>query len=826
MARKLAAVTSECRSGVLSCLRSLFFPCRKLAPLMTHLQSRRAKPFSGILIVLAGCCHAVTAIAEALTVANAIQTSRFVASASETITRAPDGQVRLFGSSEVFVSPDSKMWAVMLIRGDLERNGNWAELVSGSLESLDHAQHPRTIARFFTQSLGDGQSGGGGAVDLTRSVNPRPLQWLEDSHRLALLWDDGSSRKQIFIVDARTGKVRKLSAHLTSINAFTHHGSLFLYNADYNFDEDAPTQAALARREQAKGVTVETRNLLAALQGEFNGRTEGRYFKWYILDATTGASKEVAGLGVGRWDWTGAAFSPDGRFAVVDSSPESLPDSWDLYTERFWSRAIRRARSNRNDGVGRQVKQLYVVDVRRGTARPLWNAPAWHGTKVAWSPDGRALAMSTTFVPAAHADADGLSGLATVVVDVTTGIHSTIPIPSSVAVRAAASLRWTDPETIEMQDEDALYQYRWSTGGWKRMSRTRRANKPASTRYAGIDVRVEEDLNSPPVLVAIDRSSGRRRVILDPNPRLQDKYTLGRVVMTDWRDPEGRTWHGRLYYPVQWKAGHRYPLVIQTSGYTRPGSSQKFSLYGFDLGAGLGPGQSVHAAQPLANRGIVVLSVERKELPGISGTPRDAPMHVAAYEAAIDHLDRMGLVDRKRVGISGFSNTGYLVQYALVHSTFRYAAAITDDNFDGSYLQSLLLASKTYANVNGAEPFGTGLQAWIERAPGFNADKVRTPLRLQVTTSPQSILGSWEMFTRLRELDRPVEFFLIPEIQRGAHGIQNPAQCLASQEGAVDWFDFWLNEREDADASKADQYSRWRRLRSLNDNVAVSDMRP
>jgi hypothetical protein len=33
----------------------------------------------------------------------------------------------------------------------------------------------------------------------------------------------------------------------------------------------------------------------------------------------------------------------------------------------------------------------------------------------------------------------------------------------------------------------------------------------------------------------------------------------------------------------------------------------------------------------------------------------------------------------------------------------------------------------------------------------------------------------------------------------------------------VDWFDFWLNSHEDPDPSKAEQYSRWRKLRDARD---------
>jgi hypothetical protein len=108
------------------------------------------------------------------------------------------------------------------------------------------------------------------------------------------------------------------------------------------------------------------------------------------------------------------------------------------------------------------------------------------------------------------------------------------------------------------------------------------------------------------------------------------------------------------------------------------------------------------------------------------------------------------------------------------------------------------------------------LKTWLERSPGFNADKVRAPLRLQLESGGLAgVMLKWEMFSRLRQLQKPVEFYVIPDIEHGSHGLQNPTQCLAAQQGAVDWFDFWLNGREDPDPKKAEQYRRWRELKRL-----------
>ncbi len=721
-------------------------------------------------------------------------------------TVTPSGQFHDSGPVETFTSPDGLKWAALLVQGDVERNGNWVEIVVGSLRSLQAATESQVVARFFTHSLGDYDQDD--PLTVARA-NRQPLQWLPDSKQLALLWTDGADRKQIYLINTVAKTTMQLTKHPTSIIAFATQGETFLFLAK----EWQPATADHAQRDPKKGVTIETRFLPYALAGDYGGDVQGPYsYKWHLFNSNSGETRDIAGLGISRFDWTGATFSRDGKFALVEASPERVPQAWSRYKASYWSAMIERALVDRNDLLGRQLMQLYAIDVEQAKAWPLWDAPGKSSSRIAWSPDNRAVALSPTFVPASQAEGDGLTGYATAVIDLISGRFRTVAIAPESPL-AAASLAWIDSDQIEIWDQGKRSVFRYKDGEWSQ-TESRRKYKKSVAEQTGIALSIEEDMNSPPVLVATDSHTKQRRVVLDPNPQLIEHFNLGRVETIRWSDQEGRQWIGRLNYPVNWQRGRRYPLVIQTAGYASPNSENVFSLYGSDIGPGLGPGVSVLAAQPLAGRGMMVLSAERKSDEEIVANSNDAPAHSAAYESAIDHLDKLGLIDRAKVGISGYSNTGYLVQYALVHSSFQYAAAITDDNYDGSYFQSVVTGSKQYESENGAAPYGEGLLLWLKRAPGFNADKIRTPLRLQATSPPPaSILASWEMFTRLRDLGKPVEFFLVPQIERGSHGIQNPGQCLASQEGAVDWFDFWLNGREDPDAGKLDQYARWRELR-------------
>jgi hypothetical protein len=126
----------------------------------------------------------------------------------------------------------------------------------------------------------------------------------------------------------------------------------------------------------------------------------------------------------------------------------------------------------------------------------------------------------------------------------------------------------------------------------------------------------------------------------------------------------------------------------------------------------------------------------------------------------------------------------------------------------------------------GARPFGEGLQHWLKRSPGFNMDKVRTPLQVVAPRFITGLLYMWGPYSALRYLGKPVDLIVLPDTQ---HVLSNPAARVVSQGGTVDWFRFWLKGEEDPEATKAGQYARWRELRKLqekNDKNATSDSLP
>jgi dipeptidyl aminopeptidase/acylaminoacyl peptidase len=320
------------------------------------------------------------------------------------------------------------------------------------------------------------------------------------------------------------------------------------------------------------------------------------------------------------------------------------------------------------------------------------------------------------------------------------------------------------------------------------------------------DVKLEENINTPPKLVLQRHESDKPDVTIDLNPQFASlQFSPGETVQ--WRSSEGHNIEGGLYLPIHYLPGRTYPLVIQTHGF----DPNHFYIDG--------PFTTAFAAQALAGLGFVVLQtgidLNRDRNAGPWSDQKGAHA-MAMYEGAIDYLARRGLINRNRVGLVGFSATCYGVLYTLTHSKYPFAAAIISDGIDGGYFQYMLTANgysptaDYFELVNGGPPFGAGLQSWLQNAPGFNMDKIRAPLRIEAIGN-FSLIASWESLAGLKRLRKPVELIWIRD---GVHILQRPSDRLISQQGTVDWLSFWLMPDEHRSVS-LEHYNRWSELREL-----------
>jgi dipeptidyl aminopeptidase/acylaminoacyl peptidase len=312
-----------------------------------------------------------------------------------------------------------------------------------------------------------------------------------------------------------------------------------------------------------------------------------------------------------------------------------------------------------------------------------------------------------------------------------------------------------------------------------------------------LTVTIRQSLNTSPALWAKDTVTRRSGQLWDPNPQLL-RMQLGEATEYHWKDANGLEWTGGLIKPVGYTVGKRYPLVIQTHGFYN----------GIFKGVTDGAYTTAMAARPLASAGIMVL-----QIPDNSGrefaTAAEAQRHVEGFRSAIEQLASEGLIDPKRVGIIGFSRTGWYVESALIEYPTLFAAATIADSVDESYMQYHLFFdvpsfTAEFEKINRARPFGDGLKKWLESAPGFHLDKIETPLRIEAI-GQRSLLREWEIYSSLKLQGKPVNLIYIPE---GQHVLQRPLDRMASQQGNVDWFQYWLNGLQGEGQNRQGRYFR------------------
>jgi dipeptidyl aminopeptidase/acylaminoacyl peptidase len=319
-----------------------------------------------------------------------------------------------------------------------------------------------------------------------------------------------------------------------------------------------------------------------------------------------------------------------------------------------------------------------------------------------------------------------------------------------------------------------------------------------------------EGATAPRHLVRLDLEDGREQQLFDPNPGFA-RLKLGRVERLTWRNDAGIESFGDLVLPSGYRPGTKLPLIIvqyQSTGLLRGGVGDEYPI------------------QLFAAAGYAVLSFDAPpSFADWDGSKRDFEAAVvesmkdwrsrrnifSSLERGIELLVARGIVDPKRIGITGFSDGATTVQFGLVNRPDLFAAAaISSCCSEPSYY--MIYGGIGLADSQKALGFpparGPGAEAWKPQSIALNAAAIRAPLLMQL--ADHESLGGIDPFMALRAQGKPVEMHIFPQEY---HLKWQPAHRAAIYERNLDWFDFWLRGIIDPDPAKAAQYARWRAMR-------------
>jgi len=648
--------------------------------------------------------------------------------------------------------------------------------------------------------------------------------WLADSSAVAFLERTASGGKRLVLADFRKKEIEPLTAAAETVDAFDIRD-----RSHYVYTLSEPVGREKTQAERKAPVIVGTgRNLFDLIFPDDPltiQRSPRKQRLWAVVD---GKRFEVQHDGVPIRPYGfpyGLALSPDGRVLATQVTVPDVPKSWEtLYPPPFASDPY----NNIHAGQG-GVRQYVLIDLKTGTPQTLTDAPISFAAgqwayvfldAASWSNDGQAVLLPGTFLKSKD---NTPSRPCVAVVDLPSKTGACVELLKGVTEgggREAGFHYVSKVRFVEGDKERILVIFDKTSAGDVGATEYRRATDKTwqvvseskgdpPVVYNGLEITIKQGPDQRPQLIAAEKEASR--LLWDPNPQFKE-VEFGEASIYHWKDIKDREWRGVLYKPSNYRAGRRYPLVIQTHGFEE---NQFFP-------SGLYP--TAFAARALAGAGMLVLQVA-EHTSVVVETPAEGPWAVSSYEAAVNQLQSEGLVDPDRIGIIGFSRTCFYVVETLTTSSLHLRAASITDGVMETYSQYLLHPERPLKETNaiiGAPPFGEGLQLWLKRSPSFKLDKITVPL-LVVGNGPSSLLNMWEPYAVLYHLRRPVDLMML---NTDEHVLTNPAVRMASQGGTVDWFRFWLKDEEDPDPAKVEQYARWRELRKLQEQNARQSQQP
>lgn len=163
---------------------------------------------------------------------------------------------------------------------------------------------------------------------------------------------------------------------------------------------------------------------------------------------------------------------------------------------------------------------------------------------------------------------------------------------------------------------------------------------------------------------------------------------------------------------------------------------------------------------------------------------------VANAKAAIDAVDALGYIDRKRVAVGGHSYGAFMTANLLTHSDL-FAAGIARS---GAYNRTLT----PFGFQSEERNYWTSPEVYNTMSPFMNAHKMKTPLLLTHgeadNNSGTHTMQSERYFQALKSFGAPVRLVILPKESHGYAAKQNVLHLLWEQD---QWLEKYVKNKKD-----------------------------
>ncbi|MEE9162987.1 MAG: S9 family peptidase [Candidatus Neomarinimicrobiota bacterium] len=582
------------------------------------------------------------------------------------------------------------------------------------------------------------RSGGNPRPYVTQPGRASSPRWAPDGWSIAYLSKDEevSPHTQIYTIPVDGGGGRALTDHDASILAYewSPDGKWIAFTAsDPESDEEE------ADKEAGRDWLVSDENY--------------KYRRLWLFEVETGETRRLFKDDLNVWSFTWAL---DGKSLAFQAASTPLIDESYVF------------------------KQIYTVAATGGKPRAIAATEGKLGP-MSISPDGKQLA----FLGAVSLN-DPLSQ-SLFIVPLKGGRARNL---SEGYEASAVGVHWLDDKTLLQRTVEgarsALFRIDVGSGG-----RTRLAH--GGPILSGLDVSaaanalaaVAHTPDHPSEVYAGTLAEGFLSRTTTHNPELEGLKLAAQEVVS-WQGPGGQNIEGVLTYPLNYRKGRRYPLILQVHG-----GPEGVSLDGWTTTA-------LYPVQVLAARGSAVLQPNYRGSGGrgVAFSKGDHDdLGGAEFEdilAGIDALVERGLVDAGRVGTGGWSYGGYMSAWAATRHSGRFKAAVVAAGLTNwiSFAGTTDIPHEMSLVHWNSYWFDQPELHW-ERSPMYHLNDATTPTLVvhgmkDTRVHPEQSL---QLYTGLKLKGVPTALVQYP---REPHGLRESAHQLDFINRVVDWFDEYV----------------------------------
>lgn len=297
---------------------------------------------------------------------------------------------------------------------------------------------------------------------------------------------------------------------------------------------------------------------------------------------------------------------------------------------------------------------------------------------------------------------------------------------------------------------------------------------------------IYEDPNTPEeVFVAGTKGEGSKK--LSNANKDFNLPQLGKTELINWKSKDGTLIEGLLTYPVDFKSGEKYPIVLQIHG----GPAGVFSQ-------GYTGSPSIYMTQYFAQKGFIVLRPNPRGSSGYGKEFRYANIRdwgFGDYQdlmTGVDHVLAMGIADSNKQFVMGWSYGGYMTSW-VVTQTDRFKAASMGAGLPNlvSMVSTTDIPDYIVAHAGGKE-FWEDYEEYEKHSAIYQIKNVKTPTQVIHGANDLRVpfTQGQEFYTALKRKGVDTEMIVYP---RTPHGPQEPKLLMDVSPRIMAWFEKYMN---------------------------------